>query len=174
VVKHRPPPLPNKTLGDLRPDEIAILLPPDEDDDVDVKSVAVTSNKTAASKSSPNVTPLRKPSPKHVPPPINVAAITEEAKAAKEHSKNSKLVKSIVEQKRKKERKTLIVTIILSVTGAILVTLLMAYLLSPARLQQYESPTDNKITEQTTEQNIRNENPNDNSPPIELIEFTDE
>jgi cytoskeletal protein RodZ len=168
-VKHQPPPLPNKKFGDLNPDEIAILLPPDEDDDDD-EPIAVVVKKTSkplSVDSAPNLPP-----PKPLPPPINLTAMAEETKAQQEHSQNSLLVKSIAEQKQKRERKTLIVTIILSVVGSLLFTLLVAYFLSPTQLQKYEPMTDNK-----TDPNIHNEKSPDNSndiyPQIELIEEPD-
>ncbi|MDR2761288.1 MAG: hypothetical protein LBB88_01650, partial [Planctomycetaceae bacterium] len=102
-IKSQPPPAPNKKHGDLTPEEIAILLPP-EDDEIEKSNKVATVSKQSL--------PLKQP------PILNIAAITEEAKAEKEHQQNSLLVKSIVEQKRKKERKTLIVTIISSVVGA--------------------------------------------------------
>jgi hypothetical protein len=70
----------------------------------------------------------------------------------------------------------LVVTLILSVLCAIIFTSLVASLLSPSQLQKYDPP----ITEQTktiTEQNdtkIQPANPDDATPPIELIEPTDD
>ncbi|MDR2172422.1 MAG: hypothetical protein LBP59_19935 [Planctomycetaceae bacterium] len=185
-----PPPVPNKKSVILRHTEVVAFLPSDEGDN-DVELVAIISNKTLQPKSSttkilPPPLPLTVQSKltqpnsgqsKPVLPPINIAARKEESKAEKEKLQNSSIVRSIVEQKRKKERKTLVVTFILSVLGVIIFTILTAYLLSPTQLQKYETPENTKIINHNQNQNNQNESKTaekNEDITIELIEPTED
>ncbi|MDR1923663.1 MAG: hypothetical protein LBQ66_04740 [Planctomycetaceae bacterium] len=140
TTKNLPPPVPNRKMGDLSPQEMAILFPPDEDDDDNLTN---SPTGKVAEKNAKQASPNLPPPNKRTIPPVNFAVIAQaaEAKAEKENAQKSLFVKSIVEKKQKQRRKTLILTLVLSVVGAIVFTVLMAYLIAPANLQKFDSET---------------------------------